>query len=154
MSLQIILRVLLNKFMNKSKIYFILAIVSNVLLWLSRIFIAGTIFSIKVTIPNPFSTLGFDLHQTIDLFLFNAQKVGGPAWVLLAPEVLLFSIFLLFIFGLWLYFRTKIKTRLVLAGIILSLFTLLMVAVVIYQGLQNPSCPFGEPGEICPNVNI
>jgi len=125
--------------MNKAKKYFVLTLVFNALFLLSRIFIAGTVFSIKIIIPNPFA-FGLDSPQTVDLFLFNAQKVGGSALVPLAPIMLLFLIFLLFISGLLVYFRKKIKTRLVLAGIILNLFTLMMITVTIYKVFNQPPC--------------
>lgn len=107
--------------MDKSKIYFKFAVIVNILFWLDTILI------------------GVPLLRLPFISDYLSLVPGGP-WggVLRTPDLtfILVQLFLLllvlisFLIGLWLWVKTR--DRLVLKGMIFSLITLLLIAVLIY----------------------
>ena len=119
--------------MKNSKLYFILSMVTNVL------FVASAL----VWFYEPFgittwNASGFAYGFLGLIFFF-------------APFVLLPFTVLLLLWGLWLVFKSKIRNKFVVIGLIACLASLSITAVLVQKANERTKCPFekGEPGWPC-----
>lgn len=118
--------------MNKPKIYFIFTLVSMVFFWTTVWIRSFDIFS-WISSRIQFYIYGYSIVGSIPKLLYAYV-------VLFGLPIFLFFIVLALGWGLWLLFWNKIRDRLVIIGVILSLLTLIISSTFVYQRLNSPKC--------------
>lgn len=130
---------------NKSKVYFITSIIVNLSFWLSTLFVIGGIFSFSllVSIKNPI--LKILIVDFLSPFFISTRLNAIP---ILTQLLLIFLTIPLLLWGFWLGFKKKLKSRLILIAVILSLITLFYGNYAIYFKSSFQEC-YTELGVPC-----